>query len=137
MGISGEKVRITNTDEKVATFSIMSTSPKDMEMFFNENRPLAVRIDYGDYEPSAKEELNQVPASPGVYEVDVDGTKVLVKVYEVLEPQKKKLSEIRGQVISDYQENLEAEWVAELRQKYPVKINEKVLNQIYREFETK
>ncbi len=40
------------------------------------------------------------------------------------------LADVRGQVTSDYQDVLEQKWVAELKQKYPVKINQKVLSQL-------
>lgn len=36
----------------------------------------------------------------------------------------------RGYVINDYQQQLETNWVAELRKKYPVKVNEQVLRSI-------
>jgi peptidyl-prolyl cis-trans isomerase SurA len=39
-------------------------------------------------------------------------------------------AEARGLVISDYQGELEKQWVAELKKKYPVKIDEKVFQQI-------
>jgi len=39
-------------------------------------------------------------------------------------------AEARGLVISDYQGELENQWVAELKKKYPVKIDEKVYQQI-------
>jgi len=45
-----------------------------------------------------------------------------------LPPGPKKLSEVRGQVISDYQKYLESQWVAELRNKYPVTINKRLFS---------
>jgi peptidyl-prolyl cis-trans isomerase SurA len=39
-------------------------------------------------------------------------------------------SEAKGLVISDYQTELEKQWVAELKKKYPVKVDEKVFQQI-------
>ncbi|WP_243718109.1 hypothetical protein [Pedobacter changchengzhani] len=42
----------------------------------------------------------------------------------------KPLDEIRGQVIADFQENLEAEWIKKLRQKYNIKINEREINKL-------
>lgn len=39
-------------------------------------------------------------------------------------------SDVRGHVTSDYQAELEKEWVKSLREKYPVKINKKVLNKV-------
>ena len=46
----------------------------------------------------------------------------------VAEP--KPLSEVRSAVITDYQNYLDAQWVNELKQKYPVKINEDAFNAI-------
>ena len=42
----------------------------------------------------------------------------------------KRLEEARGFHISDYQQYLEENWLRELRMKYPVKINRKVLKKI-------
>lgn len=38
-------------------------------------------------------------------------------------------TDVRGLVVADYQEQLEKEWVAELRRKYPVEINDEVVRQ--------
>lgn len=40
------------------------------------------------------------------------------------------VEDVKGQVTGDYQEALEEEWIARLRQKYPVEINKKVLKSI-------
>ncbi len=48
------------------------------------------------------------------------------KIYEIsqiLPSGPKALSEIRGKAVSDYQESLEAEWIQELKKKYPLKVN--------------
>ena len=37
---------------------------------------------------------------------------------------------MRGQVAADYQEQLEKEWVAELRKRYAVKVDEAVLKTV-------
>ena len=42
----------------------------------------------------------------------------------------KPFSEVRAVVISQYQDQLEQEWLKELRQKYPVKLNEEVFQSI-------
>jgi peptidyl-prolyl cis-trans isomerase SurA len=39
-------------------------------------------------------------------------------------------TDVRGLVVADYQEALEKEWVADLRRKYPVKVNEEVLKTV-------
>ena len=56
------------------------------------------------------------------------------KVYFVAKgkilPQPEELSDVRGLVVSDYQNYLEKIWVKELKSKYPVKINKKTLKKI-------
>lgn len=37
-------------------------------------------------------------------------------------------TDVRGQVTNDYQDYLEKQWVATLREKYPVVINQEVLS---------
>lgn len=39
-------------------------------------------------------------------------------------------TDVKGQVVADYQDQLEREWVAELRKRYPVVINEAVLSTV-------
>jgi len=53
-----------------------------------------------------------------------------VEIISVLEKQAKELKDTRGKVISDYQNYLEENWLSELRNKYTVSINTKVLHSI-------
>lgn len=68
-------------------------------------------------------------AGPGpVTESGETSTFVIVK--GVRSPEPKKLDEARGQITSDYQEYLESEWLKSLKEKYPVKVNQELLNRI-------
>lgn len=51
---------------------------------------------------------------------------VVVNILEVLPAGPKKLEEVRGLATSDYQKQLEEEWIRELREKYSVKVNNEV-----------
>jgi peptidyl-prolyl cis-trans isomerase SurA len=46
------------------------------------------------------------------------------------EPGQRSFEEARGMVISDYQQVLEDKWIAELKKKYLVKVNEAVFQSI-------
>lgn len=56
------------------------------------------------------------------------GTKTasFLKIEEILPPMAKTLSESRGYAVADYQDFLEKQWIEQLRQEYPVKLDEAV-----------
>ena len=60
----------------------------------------------------------------------VDQSTTIVCIRELRKPEPKTLKECRGLVTSDYQVELEQKWVQSLKDKYPVKINEKVLDKV-------
>ena len=60
----------------------------------------------------------------------VDQSTTIVIIREVRNPEPKTLKEARGIVTSDYQVELEQQWVKSLKERYPVKINEKVLDKV-------
>ena len=66
---------------------------------------------------------NEIPST-------VDNSTVIVNIIELRKPEPKTLAEARGLVTSDYQTELEEKWIEKLHKKYPVKINEKVLDQV-------
>jgi peptidyl-prolyl cis-trans isomerase SurA len=49
---------------------------------------------------------------------------------DLIPPEPKTLEEARGLYISDYQNYLEKKWLKELRKKYKIKVNRKVLRTI-------
>jgi peptidyl-prolyl cis-trans isomerase SurA len=52
----------------------------------------------------------------------------IIKVYT--EPSPRSFNEAKGLVMNDYQAGLEEQWIKDLRKKYPVVIDQKVLNEI-------
>ncbi len=66
---------------------------------------------------------NEIPST-------VDQSTTIVCIREVRKPEQKTLKEARGLVTSDYQVELEQKWVKSLKERYPVKINEKVLDKV-------
>ena len=64
------------------------------------------------------------------YFTSVDNTTQIIKIIEVRTPEPKTFREAKGVVTSGYQVELEAKWLEQLREKYPVTINEKLLNKV-------
>jgi len=54
----------------------------------------------------------------------------IVKMYTKPEP--KNFADARGAVINDYQEELDKRWTDELKKKYPVKVDERVLKTLFK-----
>ena len=52
----------------------------------------------------------------------------IIKVYT--ESNARSFNEAKGLVMNDYQEGLEQQWIQDLRKKYPVVIDQKVLAEI-------
>ena len=53
---------------------------------------------------------------------------LIFKIYPT--PAQKTFADARGDVVSDFQDSIDKKWIAELKKKYPVKVNEEVLKSI-------
>ena len=58
---------------------------------------------------------------------------IIVYVNEILPVSQKPLEACKGLCTSDYQKYLEQKWIEQLHAKYPVKINEKVFDEIIKD----
>jgi peptidyl-prolyl cis-trans isomerase SurA len=86
---------------------------------------------------SSRYELSQLPVKQKIESVkgfisspEKNGTEEMYTFIYVAEvfstPSQRSFDEARGLVINDYQQQLEEKWLAELKKKYPVKINQEV-----------
>ena len=70
----------------------------------------------------------------GSHDLSIENIEYLVFIDRAIPAHNKELDEIRGQVISDYQNYLEQEWIKDLRSKFTVSINNKALLKIYEQY---
>lgn len=77
------------------------------------------------YERKDSKFIDRVNWIEGLQEIEVDGQFYLVEVKRLVSPGIKSFEEARSNVISDYQDYLEKVWLAELKKKFPVKVNNK------------
>lgn len=95
----------------------------------------AVQADSGRYELSQITMDNGVKAVPGLITNPsvnaVDGTASFIKFIALHDGNlQRSFDEARGLVINDYQSVIEDKWIDELKKKYPVKINDPVLQSL-------
>ena len=67
--------------------------------------------------------IDKINWVPGPHETEADGNYYLVDIIRLIAPGTKSFEEARASVISDYQDQLEKEWLSLLHEKYPVKVN--------------
>lgn len=107
---------------------------KDMDEVrskLNKQSNLNVRMESVKLEKDDREYLQQIEWKKGISDNFEHNEQVaFFHIEEILPPQPKPLSEVRGLVTAAYQNHLEKEWIEELRNKYDYKVNEEVLYSI-------
>ena len=101
-----------------------------------EIRGVSVKLRY--FQHGDNVDIDETNWAPGVLRVipsTVDKTTKIVKILEIREPEPKTLNEAKGLVISSYQTQLEEEWLNELKTKYPVTVNQKVLEKVRKNYQ--
>jgi peptidyl-prolyl cis-trans isomerase SurA len=126
---SAKKVKDNEKDRKIS-FELMSLSPKSLEKTFNKNEPLALQVTEGLFAKGENEILDGVEWKADTTLLHKNGRYYLVLINNIEEPRLKRLDETRGIVISQYQDFLEKTWIDELREKYPVVINEEEVQKL-------
>lgn len=114
----------------------MNHTADEVKAMFNTDGSVKVVTEEATYEKFRNTELSdadwKVGAVTDMIENDRSRSLKFFKVEELIPEGNKSLSEARGYVIADYQDQLEKEWVEELRSSYEVKINQKVFKSLIR-----
>ncbi len=82
------------------------------------------------FEKGENKWVDMTGGQPGRYRFAGDGTFYLIEVKGTVPAGIKTLEEARLNVVTDYQDWLEKEWVRTLREKYPIKENKKTRKQV-------
>ena len=140
----GERARVSyyqfkSTDEKllekVRDYASGKSSEATLKKFNKGDAPI-LTVKEILFEHGKSEALDQMAWKPGNLsynerDLHINGWNFF-KIEEVLPPQPKSLDEARGFVIADYQDMLEREWVNQLIQEYPIRVNQTELQKLIR-----
>ena len=121
--------------KKIAKWTTKGKSEKVAELLKNEDA-LSVAVQNGTYERgdnSVVEALWQQEA--GVFDPVAleNGSFGVVQIDEFIASAPKELNEIKGLVIASYQDELEKQWVTDLKSKFEVNVNENTKAQLFLE----
>jgi peptidyl-prolyl cis-trans isomerase SurA len=122
-----------NKDVAADVTKYISKGMKDEDILAKVNKKSKdnLKISTDEYEKGKNTEIETLGWEAGkTYTVTTDSVVRILKVNQLLPPAPKPLSEVKGYVVADYQESLEKAWIADLRKKYPVSINEKVFQSL-------
>jgi peptidyl-prolyl cis-trans isomerase SurA len=124
--------QLKNKDDFDTIMAIIKAYDNDGDIAkkFDTDSINSVKIIPGKFEKGDNKYVDLVKWTADNIEVipsDVEKKVNIVKVKSVLPPQMKNFNEARGIATADYQGYLEENWIKELKTKYPVEINQEVL----------
>jgi peptidyl-prolyl cis-trans isomerase SurA len=100
-------------------------------ILINKTSKLNLQIKSGKFSKGDNELIDSIPWVKGTTgDIKSNGQVVFIDVKQVLPEQSKTLDEAKGMITADYQAFLEKEWIASLRQKYPVKVYQEVVDTV-------
>ena len=105
----------------------------DVEKIINNINPLNLKVENGKFIKGENSHIDKNNISKGFTDFEFKENKIVVfaLIHNILKPTYKDFNEAKGQLIANYQDYLEAVWINELEKKYPVKINDKLLRDIF------
>ncbi len=96
----------------------------------NKNSALALDIEPGIFTTDQRPVLKGITTAGLSADIPHDGRVVIIDTKRIIPPAPKELDEARGAITAAYQDQLEKEWIAELRGKYSVEVSRDVLYSI-------
>ena len=86
----------------------------------------------GKYEKGQYDVVDKTNWKVGITPINKinDSSYQFILIKQIVKPEPKTLKEAKGYIVSDYQEYLEKTWLAELRNKYPIVVDENVLKSL-------
>ena len=130
-----ETVKIASQDQKLLNKLVKKLKKKSLSSVankFNTKTPGLISSEKSLFtQEQLPEGLKWAKASITAMTKDArEGVTTFQRIAKINPPTQKSLNESRGYVIAEYQNYLEKQWVAELKEEYAVKINQDVFNSL-------
>ncbi|MBL7138109.1 MAG: peptidylprolyl isomerase [Bacteroidales bacterium] len=122
-----------NPEVAVTVRNFLSTGLSDDDILkeINTDTLKVLTIQSGKFSRKDHPVIEKIAWETGISEeVKTDDGVVFVNIREVLQPEQKELNEARGLITADYQNFLEAQWIKDLKKKYPVVVRKEVFAKI-------
>ena len=131
----GVRPGTTKEAQRTVSFQYLSTAKEDVAKVisskYGTSGEPAVVVTEGTFVRGGNPYLDNIGTwKPGTTTLHQDNKTIAVRIDRIDPAHTKTFTEARGAVINDYQAMLEKQWLAQLRQKYPVKINEEEIRRL-------
>lgn len=104
----------------------------EIQKELNEKNALAVGLKESKFEKGENSLLDSLGWKKGVNSYNFpDGHITIVWIKDIIPAGPKKLQEAKGIITADYQTYLDKEWIKELREKYPVKVDQAIKTALF------
>ena len=101
-----------------------------MKSKFNTRDDSLLVITEGTWFEGDNPDLDKVQWIPGTIKSRINNYPAIIAINKIIEPSPLPLEEVRGEMMTGFQEFLENEWIKQLKGKYPVKIDTLVLEEV-------
>lgn len=112
----------------------VNTSVKEIDSIFNKREPLNLQVIEKNIE-KGQDEMISAYWKEGIYKHVENGKYYLINVKKIMPEGIKEYEKTKGAVISGYQDELEKNWIEELKVQHPVKVNKGVLKKLISKIE--
>jgi peptidyl-prolyl cis-trans isomerase SurA len=127
-------VTCLNEKAKNEAMKMAAAGKTNEEIAAKLNKKIAgtVSFDLAKYEKGANPQMDKFWDKKGAEDIKNEGGQFKFYIISgIVGPENKTIKEARGVITSDYQSYLEKEWIRELRNTYPVVVNEPVLQTLF------
>jgi peptidyl-prolyl cis-trans isomerase SurA len=134
--VEGKIYSTSNKDDMNVLIQYLNAgkSVEEIKGLMNLDGKVKVMVTSGVFEKGAKELPDDFDFKSGLSKIyEQKGTFTVVAVDKSLPAGIKDFEDVKGRVLSDYQNDLEKSWMEGLREKYTVKVDEKVLKRLKKE----
>jgi peptidyl-prolyl cis-trans isomerase SurA len=97
---------------------------------FNKNNDSLLTITSGKYYRGDNQDLDNIDWKTGVHEAKIKNIPSLIVINKIYNAEPLPLKMVENEMVTGYQQQLEADWIKQLKENYSVKINSPVLEEI-------
>ncbi len=122
--------------EEIATLLSGDVTIDSVRAYLNSNKlPATARLSF--YQKGDNVNIDEMEWKEGalqIFKSTVDNSTQIIKIIELRPVEHKSFKEAKGLVTSGYQNELETLWLQQLREKYPVEVNQKLLKKVKKNY---